>query len=436
MGRPKNNDFYPIPISLFHAEFASFKEDLVSGPVDQALSPLAHKWVKELSSFFDSEGKRESKFHELLTELFGHQVSKQKLGSFTTDGGVSFLGLGVKPVAVEIKNETTLGSSDALWEIVLYDLEGVRLILENETYKGDWRKTRIPSVLIVHNGKPFCAGFKSHSMMYTGPNVQALGAVYLSKQYVEVLSPSLPLYFNEYDSPAMCTLIRFLTALRRLFNSLCDIYKNPNDYAVETSQVDFPYPRSYQSFPGSLVQFTYVKRISTIRLVFTARAQDDKIIIVKFGIGHYGVEAHQAAAKAGLAPALLDHSQLAGGWWMVVMEPLQDGFKPCDEFDTLDKSCQEVITETLRRFHDLGFVHGDLRDTNVFVRLYQDQWESQIIDYDWAGKEGDVVYPIGVYINDFVWRPKRYMDGDKITSEHDDKTLEEFLSRRTTVKAF
>ncbi|KAJ3815663.1 hypothetical protein F5876DRAFT_71865 [Lentinula aff. lateritia] len=41
--------------SLFHAEFAQLKVAIVSGPLDRDLSPLRHKWSKELSGFFDDE---------------------------------------------------------------------------------------------------------------------------------------------------------------------------------------------------------------------------------------------------------------------------------------------------------------------------------------------------------------------------------------------
>lgn len=34
IGRPKKNDFYPIPLSLLQGEFAQFKQDIVSGPLD------------------------------------------------------------------------------------------------------------------------------------------------------------------------------------------------------------------------------------------------------------------------------------------------------------------------------------------------------------------------------------------------------------------
>ncbi|KAJ4469929.1 hypothetical protein C8J55DRAFT_479485 [Lentinula edodes] len=425
IGRPKQDDFYHVPISLFHAEFAQFREDIVSGALDQELSPLAYRWLKELSGFFEDEKKRESKFNELLSDLLdGYKVVKKKIGSFESGGGIDpkdldFPDLVVKPLLVEVKIEFTQGSCDAVFEIVLCDQEGVRLILSNDQYKGDWRKTRIPSVLVIHNG----------------PNIQALGAVYLTDQYVEVLSPSLPLYFSEYDTHSMENLLRFMTALRNLFRSLLKVYEKPNDYAIDSDQVSFPYPRSYRS-SGTTVQFTYIKRVSQIRLVFTARTEGDQDIIVKFGYGPYGVEAHQAAAESGFAPALLNHSNLAGGWWMVVMENLESDFQPCDDFDILEPLCKDAITECVSKFHTMGFVHGDLRDTNVFVRRKQDRWQCQLIDYDWAGREGKVVYPIGVYNTRSVWRPELHLGGQMITSEHDNSTVNEFLRRRTKIIRF
>ncbi|KAJ4469916.1 hypothetical protein C8J55DRAFT_479460 [Lentinula edodes] len=425
IGRPKQDDFYHVPISLFYAEFAQFKEDIVSGTLDQELSPLAYRWLKELSGFIEDEQERESKFHELLSDLLdGYEVARRKIGSFETGGGIDpkdtdLPDLLVKPLLVEVKIEFTQGSCDAVFEIVLCDQEGVRLILSNDKYKGDWRKTRIPSILVIHNG----------------PNVQALGAVYLTDQYVEVLSPSLPLYFSEYDTRSMENLLRFMTALRNLFRSLLKVYEKPNDYAIDSDQVSFPYPRSYRS-SGTTVWFNYLKRVSQIRLVFTARTEGDQDIIVKFGYGPYGVEAHQAAAESGFAPALLSHSNLAGGWWMVVMENLESDFQPCDDFDILEPPCKDAITECVSKFHTMGFVHGDLRDTNVFVRRKQDGWECQLIDYDWAGREGEVVYPIGVYSTHSVWRPELHLDGQLITSEHENSTVNEFLRRRTKIIRF
>ncbi|KAF9061969.1 hypothetical protein BDP27DRAFT_1166915, partial [Rhodocollybia butyracea] len=113
-----------------------------------------------------------------------------------------------------------------------------------------------------------------------------------------------------------------------------------------------------------------------------------------------------------------------GGWWMVVMETLDDEWKPCDEFLNLEPSCKDAVREAVRQFHELGFVHGDLRDTNVFVRSENSHWGCQLIDYDWAGREGEVVYPVGVYSTSLVWRPELHMGGQLITSGHDSQTVE------------
>jgi hypothetical protein len=280
------------------------------------------------------------------------------------------------------------------------------------------------------------------SYYFTGPNIQVLGAVYLAAEYVEVLSPSIPLYFNPYNSSAMEGLLRFMTALRHLFQSICKVYEHPTNHVVDKTQVVFPYPQSYSlnigvPEPYQTVSFAYSERLSNIRLVFTAltKAKPAKDIIVKFGSGQYGAEAHQAAVTAGLAPAILSYSHLPGGMWMVVMEPLQNDFKPCDEFNELSGSLTTTIRTSLDLFHALGYVHGDMRDSNVFVRKRTGPskdatWECKFIDYDWAGREGDVKYPIGVYNNGSVWRPEQYMDGKVITPDDDRAMMKEFFKRR------
>jgi hypothetical protein len=80
---------------------------------------------------------------------------------------------------------------------------------------------------------------------------------------------------------------------------------------VNYDQIDFPYPRSYQfETSGEAIQFTYIERSSQFRLVFAARTNEGKDIIVKFGYGQYGAEAHRAAAEFSLSPALLSYSKL------------------------------------------------------------------------------------------------------------------------------
>ncbi|KAF4607398.1 hypothetical protein EYR38_001469 [Pleurotus pulmonarius] len=451
--RPKPVDHYPIPISLLQPEFGRFKRDVRTITPDPRLSPLGWQLAVELSSLFTTDELRESCLHRLLAELFGGDVALEKrtIGTYKTDEGVvhiSLPDLPNMPVLTEVKNETTCGTSDAVFELLLYYKEGVRHALRRDVpHKGDWSKTRLPSILIMHNGVLLAVVNQDSIPLITvpGPNIQVYGGVWLSKGYVEVLSHSLPLHFNEFDTEAIEDLLRFLTALRGLFQSLCEVYRNPQNHVVDGTQIEFPYPRSYvanipqdsTSATGKTIRFTYIKRISPIRLVFAARTDGDgEDIIIKFGFGKYGAESHQAAATAGIAPALLSYSNLPGGIWMVVMRPLPPQFKSCLHVESLSDACQAVIRATVDRLHGSGHVHGDLRDSNVYIANDGDKWDCQIIDFDWAGHAGKVCYPMGVFNSESVWRPREHLDGEPITLDDDDATLSQFLEDKTIIDRF
>ena len=96
---------------------------------------------------------------------------------------------------------------------------------------------------------------------------------------------------------------------------------------------------------------------------------------------------HQAAVVVGLTPAILSYPHLPGGMWMVVMEPLENDFESCDKFNELSDSLMKAVSTSLDHFHALGYVHGDLRDSNVFVckRIGPSKditWECRLINYD------------------------------------------------------
>ena len=53
----------------------------------------------------------------------------------------------------------------------------------------------------------------------------------------------------------------------------------------------------------------------------------------------------------------------------------------------------KAVKEALALFHKDGYVHGDLRETNIMVK--RDRVDSEglgVIDFDWAGKENAVRY--------------------------------------------
>ena len=98
----------------------------------------------------------------------------------------------------------------------------------------------------------------------------------------------------------------------------------------------------------------------------------------------------------------------------------------------LEKDMYKAAKEALALFHKDGYVHGDLRETNIMVK--RDRVDSEglgdiiLIDFDWAGKENAVRYPSNITLNHpDIPRPMSIERGGLISSAHDDHMLE-FLS--------
>lgn len=115
---------------------------------------------------------------------------------------------------------------------------------------------------------------------------------------------------------------------------------------------------------------------------------------------------------------------------MVVMDMLADDFemlsaheKPLPSFVFAD------IFAKLGSFHSAGFVHGDIRDTNIMVSK-SDETRFMIVDFDWAGRTQEARYPVGVNYID-IERPQEARDGNEILPDHDVVMLEG-IARRIT----
>jgi len=83
----------------------------------------------------------------------------------------------------------------------------------------------------------------------------------------------------------------------------------------------------------------------------------------------------------------------------------------------------EPIKEKVVALHQQGYVHGDLRDTNLMVRK-NGAPEMMLFDFDWAGEIGKVRYPINVNRGPHLKRPDGAYDGELITAEHDMEMLD------------
>lgn len=88
------------------------------------------------------------------------------------------------------------------------------------------------------------------------------------------------------------------------------------------------------------------------------------------------------------------------------------------------KSLWALLLEKVAKFHDEGFVHGDLRAHNVLVS----ESDIKVIDWDFAGRNGEVKYPRDLNRGVDLWRPDEARSLRPIKREHDEAMVQYLLS--------
>ncbi|KAJ3478244.1 hypothetical protein NLI96_g9899 [Meripilus lineatus] len=185
------------------------------------------------------------------------------------------------------------------------------------------------------------------------------------------------------------------------------------------------------------VKFHFVDKMQhdqTCVTFLAIRERDAQRIVVKF-VARYGTEVHKYMAEKQLAPALLYCGpvvQGSGGFGdlrMVVMDYIdgQTLFRIYKGQD-LPNSVFNKIQESLDILHDGGYVFGDLRRPNVMLMNGEGPLESRIrfIDFDWAGKEGEVRYPLN--LSSRIEKVAKVMEWEIVQREHEDRLLEAMKS--------
>jgi serine/threonine protein kinase len=198
---------------------------------------------------------------------------------------------------------------------------------------------------------------------------------------------------------------RGLPAIKKL-----DPAKRPN--------VSYPYPRQYQSLvDGTVHTFKYSAPVQQDKLIF--RARDGNVdICVKF-VRRYSKEAHLKCASMGFAPRLMGFEKVPRGWYMVVMEYLDDTYQDLDD-SQFRAGFSDQLLANLVALHQAGYAHGDIRGPNIMVRK-TGQGRALLVDFDWAGVINEVRYPM--YLNEDLVRPEGAAPGELIAAEHDMKML-------------
>lgn len=232
-------------------------------------------------------------------------------------------------------------------------------------------------------------------------------------------------------------LVRHVGALRRAMHSLDTYYQ---EYSANPSlplrNPTHPYPTSFISWDGSVQRFTYLFHMTGRNLFFGHT--DDTAICIKF-VSRYCKEGHEFLASKGFAPKLHAVQRLPGGLYMVVMDDVSEEYVSLfnllrdnpilssEEHLGSRNLLSEKVGQCLRQLHRAGFVHGDIRDTNLMVKaLNRDgfiDWSFLVIDYDSCGKMMQVRYPLNLNTTT-VQRPEGATGRAIIEAEHDLEMLD------------
>jgi serine/threonine protein kinase len=244
------------------------------------------------------------------------------------------------------------------------------------------------------------------------------------------LEPLTPIYnltihwtkriFRNAIASSLDALKKIITRLERYYQDLATL---ATPVAASSKMRMFPYPTSYEDETKVEIRFTYRSRIDD-KLIFLASVDgsDEYTLCIKF-TQRYSEKAHRTLAELGHAPRLRAMSSLPGGWIMVVMD-----FSRYDPLYLLPLAFESKhvlrsnIRDIVQTLHNHNLVHGDIREINILVdretTTSKDGCAIHLLDFDWAGTEGEVRYPEGVNTIS-VRRQDGVSDREIITKDHD-----------------
>ncbi|CAJ0838455.1 13493_t:CDS:2 [Entrophospora sp. SA101] len=140
------------------------------------------------------------------------------------------------------------------------------------------------------------------------------------------------------------------------------------------------------------------------KLVFVVESKGN-CTIVKFS-RRYPKDIHLKCSELGLTPKLITINNLEGA-----------------------DCIKSAVEKTVNRFHNAGFVHGNMHANNIFGYLNCSKIHIKIVGLSWAGYEGKARYPFFLK-KDKIQRDEGATDGNLITKEHDRYLINQIFTKK------
>jgi serine/threonine protein kinase len=256
-----------------------------------------------------------------------------------------------------------------------------------------------------------------------GPYVTFYAIIYVGQWRLVSLTPGLSCIACAGDGGDRRALYAAFSAslalLDRIHETAQRFISGPS--ANVGQDLKFPY---ISSLPGrdcrsnEEIRFRILERHSDpqdYRHIFIAQTLDSNTnILVKF-TRRYSLQLHEFCASRRRAPTVLGFKEIPGGWMVVAMDYINPSVHP-SQSPYLSRLCDKWIgdlTNLVQAFHEIGLVHGDLREPNILC----DEDKVMLIDFDSGGKEGETFYPF-VRLNPELTNGRH--DTSLKISKHDD----------------
>ncbi|KAG7085640.1 hypothetical protein E1B28_003187 [Marasmius oreades] len=447
-------DYGVAPIALLYPPYGDFL-DACAKPLPKEFEAIdliammreVDALVVIAAGFHKDEDERNNQFIDALNRIFqcyhdrseplapmSRAIIAQKR---TTDGHTSGP---ITDRALEVKCSTGNATSNGEVQIALY-VHNINASAQERCPKL-FERYRVPTLAMTLIGeKRFHPTITLCQYVVCfggpGPSLQFFGMVQLNKMPRQVaLTPSFRLVqcpgdgggyaCGRVDSPLYRAFAAALVLCKRITKDMKD-WMNAADSDTNAPIIPIQnYTLPAISQIGD-VRFQIESKLGLDHgpsYVYLARTEQGRDVVVKFS-EQYCQVLHNFCAEKGMAPKLLGYENLPGGWIGVVMGYLPDSHPLADPRFTSEekqKMCDK-LKACARAMHDNGYVHGDLRETNVIGVKEGTVW---IIDFDWGGEDGKAEYP-HASLNEHL------LDKDQkdlvIRRAHDERVLRTTIAR-------
>ncbi|CAG8835555.1 43922_t:CDS:2, partial [Gigaspora margarita] len=236
----------------------------------------------------------------------------------------------------------------------------------------------------------FCTEKENHPSYHNlrldlGPYFSVSGAVFAYIAIVDLLIPIFPLIWQQLDETMMISL-----------QLLHQYYANVDELIQDEPQTVHPV---HPSFPEVIIDDKpYMVQINSqvsTNLLWEVTLLNEQgphlTAYVRAVQKHrYSLDTHKLLSEVGYSPKVFTTSAVPGNWILICMEYLNNHSKLYHITSNLDDQKRKGVVGYL---HNLGYVHGDLREGNILVRqLEGNEFDVKLIDFEWSGKVGSACY--------------------------------------------